>query len=201
MRLHGDLANKRDGFVAFEELLATGATNKLPKTPASVGTAEVKGVRSGAEPVLFQTEEALLRNALGPLAKETTAALESSAGSERRDSSRRFAARALAACGWTLPRRLKSSTRSTLDEQFEGRLFAPCRAGALSGRAGHGRIVLAPECRPPGALTLGWVRSARSAWKKYGALIRDAALRYARHLVETPADEKVVGSSSPKRLA
>ena len=195
--IHGDLANNATGFVAFEELLATGATNKLPKTPASVGTAEVKGVRRGAEPVLFPTEEALLRNALGrsqrkrPLRSRRLPVLNVAI---RHGDLRR--AHWPLVVGHYLGDKIVNA-EATLDEQFEGRLSHRAALGLYPGAQGTVELVLAPECRPPGALIVGLGQIGEISMEKVRRAIRDAALRYATHLVETPADEKASVPSSP----
>jgi hypothetical protein len=195
--IHGDLANKAEGFVAFEELLATGATNKLPRTAESLGTVEIAGVRRGAEPVLFPTEDALLRNALGRSERKRplrSARLPVLNVAIRHGDLRR--ARWPLVVGHYLGDKIVNA-EATLDEQFDGRLSHRAALGLYPGAESTVELVLAPGCHPPGALIVGLGQIGEISMEKVRRAIRDAALRYATHLVETPADENALVPPSP----
>lgn len=186
--VHGELANEPAVFEGYAELLATGQTSKLSNAvPARTRAVGASGVLRGAEPVLFPTEEELLAAALGkkrsrPTQQRVLPALNIAVrhGDLRRS-------RLPLVIGHYLGDKIVHAER-TLDEQLEGRLSRRAALGLYPGAEGTVELVLASNCHPPGALVVGLGQIGEISMEKVRRAVMEAALRYAVHLVEKPAE-------------
>lgn len=184
--VHGDLADEPKDFDAYAELLNKGATDKLPKTPPRLGpsTAANEFLR-GREPVLFPTEEELLRSALGRSRRKTktqSRILPALNVTIRHGDLRR--SQFPLVVGHYLGDKIVHAEQ-TLDKQLDGRLSRQAALGLYPGAEGSVELFLAPQGHPPGALVVGLGHIGEISMEKVRRAIMDAALRYAVHLVDT----------------
>jgi pimeloyl-ACP methyl ester carboxylesterase len=182
--VHGDLANQPAAFDGFAEILAMGATSKLPQQRRA-GTRAIgsNGVLRGLEPVLFPTEEELLAAALGMQRRRRTQQrtlpplnVAVHYGDLRR-------ARFPLVVGHYQGDKIVNA-EATLDAQLESRLSRRAALGLYPGAEGTCALILAPNRHPPGALIVGLGNIGEISMEKVRRGVMDAALRYGVHLAE-----------------
>jgi pimeloyl-ACP methyl ester carboxylesterase len=199
--VHGELANEPAAFDGYAELLATGGTTKLSKTPPPrERAAGARNVLRGPEPVLFPTEEELLAAALGKKRgrRPQRRALPPLNIAVRHGDLRR--SRLPLVIGHYLGDKIVHAER-TLDDQFEGQLSRRAALGLYPGEEGTVELILAPGCQPPGALVVGLGQVGEISMEKVRRAMMEAALRYAVHLAEKPAEREKTGASPSAGLS
>jgi tetratricopeptide (TPR) repeat protein/pimeloyl-ACP methyl ester carboxylesterase len=193
---HGEMADHQPSFQALLELLDTGKTTRLSRSPARPrAQAEAAELTAADEaPLLFPTQEELVGAALGSEPQR--------ASSEERHIMRISVAHGdLAraqypvAVGHYLGDTLVSA-EARLDKYLEGRLSELFRMDLYPGQQGSVEVVYAPESSPKGALVIGLGEVGGITPEIVRRGITNAALRYALMVAHAPRAQSASGYSA-----
>ena len=180
---HGDLANHPPAFAALEELLRTGSTTLLPKEePAAARAIGGATVMRDGTPLLFPTGPELLKTATGSRRRRTMAEplpplrITVSHGDVRWS---RFPVLAGHYEGDTIV-----SAEAQLDRRLKRKLTQRFELDLYPGPVGTTEMILAPDCKPPGAIIIGLGKVGEIGSEIVRRGVAAAAMRYALEIVE-----------------
>jgi pimeloyl-ACP methyl ester carboxylesterase len=151
---HGDLAAHKDSFLAYDELLDKGATNRLatkPKVRRGVG-AEAHVILD-EEPQMFPDENDLAVAALGKRIKETAVGAAHALAVSVVHTDLRNASYPIAVGHYKGD--LIVGTEGVIDRAMKGRLSQLLQAGLYPGEVGTAEVVRAKDSDLQGALIIG----------------------------------------------
>ena len=203
--VHGDLCRHEPAFLAIQELLQAGETQRLARTPPSV----VRGVDGiderfeypDARIVVFPDETMLLNTMLGSEGKPPVGAVERldvpvvrvgvSHGNLHHETSRPILVGHYGGHG------LVSAERA-LDRKLGHRLSEIHRLGIYPGAVGQSEVVLVGRT---GAIVIGLGEMGELSPRSLKLAVRDGLLRYARARVETDRGADGIGASPQQGLS
>lgn len=151
---HGDLARHRPLFPAIRDLLETGRTDMLPKTPRSRARGHV-GLPSlvREEAPIFPTEGDLMDAALGARPEPAKGPPKAKVRLSVVNGHLAFADHPVLMGHYTAD--AITGPEAALDQALDGRLSARRRMSLYPGPIGSSTVIIDQEARPPGAVVVG----------------------------------------------